>query len=244
MTDKKLIFIHLPKTAGTTIRSILNQQYGKDRICGIYDGDPGFLSHEAFDALPETEKEQYQVYCGHFPYGLHEKIKGKAHYYAMFRDPVERVISYYHHAMSHSPAFQKNPVSLMKFLDRKDWQVDNLYTRFISGQQAGYGMCHNRMVFKALENIDSHFLAVGLQKNFDISLKILGKRLGWSAPQHPPVNVGKERPSLEYFSVREINRIRELNQLDQVLFDYIQEKFARQRRELEDTHSSPRPEMA
>ena len=226
MPASKLVFIHLPKTAGTTVREILRHQYGPDAICGIYDGDPGFISQEAFAALTPDERDRYRVYCGHFSYGLHQQITAESHYYAMFRDPVERIVSYYHHAMRHAPMFKGRPVSLMKFLDRKDWQIDNLYTRMISGEAAAFGKCTDAMLAQAIDNVARRFVCVGLQNKFDASIALLAIRLQWEeSPAYEPLNVGAGRPSLDYFSNRELDRIRELNELDMRLYGKIKEIF-------------------
>ncbi|HGG60240.1 MAG TPA: hypothetical protein ENK26_10070 [Gammaproteobacteria bacterium] len=226
MSKFRLIFIHLPKTAGTTVREILRSRYGSDAVCGIYDGDPGFISQEAFAALPPSERDQYQIYCGHFAYGIHDKITPATQYYAMFRDPVERVVSYYHHAMRHAPVFQGSPVSLMKFLDRQDWQIDNLYTRMISGQKAPVGKCSEAMLAQAVDNIEKHFVCVGLQDEFHASIDLLCASLGWKAlPDYAPLNIGVGKPSLDYFSSRELDRIRELNTFDLALYEKVRAVF-------------------
>jgi hypothetical protein len=225
MEPGKIIFLHLPKTGGTTLRAIFNQQYGSEAVCGIYDGDPGFISHEDFNALSPIERSTYQVYCGHLPYGLHKDISEKIDYYAMFRKPIERIISYYHHTMTHAPAFKENPVSLLKFLNRQDRQIDNLYTRFISGQSAEFGKCSTAMLFQAMENIDHHFVTVGLQEQFDKSIELLSNKLNWRPVEYTPINVGHRRPSKDYFSHQEIDRISNMNKLDHILYGFVEKRF-------------------
>ena len=64
--DQKLIFIHIPKAAGTSIRTLLNKTFG--------EGDK--IRKEAHGHLEEVYREDYEVFC-------------------VVRDPISRAKSHY-----------------------------------------------------------------------------------------------------------------------------------------------------
>src|SRR5437879_12837060 len=93
--DRTVIFIHIPKTAGITLRYIIEAQYehaGHDKI----DGERIAESVAEFRRLPESEKQNVRVLTGHMPFGLHEAMPQRCHYVTLLRDPTERTISHYY----------------------------------------------------------------------------------------------------------------------------------------------------
>jgi hypothetical protein len=75
-----LIFLHIIKTAGTTIHSIIQSQYAPASLF-FFTSDP-LESLERFIKLPTSEKEKIKVVAGHLTYGIHEYIT----FGASFRD--------------------------------------------------------------------------------------------------------------------------------------------------------------
>src|SRR5947208_15108040 len=84
LSPRWLIFLHLPRTAGTTFVRILERQYGADAVLDLYDSALG----EEVAAL--TELEQVCVITGHFYFGIHTDLSGPCHYVTFLRDPVKR----------------------------------------------------------------------------------------------------------------------------------------------------------
>src|SRR5919108_6323105 len=90
-----LIFLHIPKTAGTTLNRIIEWQYSP---FAIYTMDPYRIraTAERFKRLPETRRRRLRVVRGHMLYGIHEFLPQGATYITMLRDPVARVLSSYY----------------------------------------------------------------------------------------------------------------------------------------------------
>jgi hypothetical protein len=225
-----LIFLHVPKTAGTTVRAIIERQYPPSEVYAIYEGSRAVGHHSMADlkALPEAEKKKIKVYAGHVSYGLHELIPQPVHYYAMLRDPVDRIISYYHHTMHHNPKFGANKISLMKFFARKDPMLHNQQTQIISGIKAPPGACSDEMLWTAIDNINDQFCAVGITEMFDESILLLRKAMAWDLPEYVHENVSVDRPARDFFSEAEINLIKKNNQLDIMLYSYVRRQLQKQ----------------
>jgi len=94
--DTALLFMHIPKTAGTSMRLLLEQFFTKKQRVYLYGGEPPGITLEAFRDLPTDEKEHVRLVYGHFRFGVHEWLPQKARYVTMLRDPVDRVVSLYY----------------------------------------------------------------------------------------------------------------------------------------------------
>jgi hypothetical protein len=106
-----LIFIHIPKTAGTSFRSAAEQFFGRTAVARDYG--KGNLATTALvrqttylgrtDALyPHMYAQGIRMLTGHFPANryLHPFGCG-ARWCTFLRDPVQRVISEYKHVVRH-----------------------------------------------------------------------------------------------------------------------------------------------
>jgi hypothetical protein len=226
MNNDPFIFLHVPKTAGTTLRAIIERQYLDREIYKVYDGSPEHHSTKDLKALDEEEKEKLIAYCGHVAFGVHESIGGNLKYYTLLRDPVERVISFYHHTMTLSPRWRDRRVSLLKFIqEAKHIEIDNLQTRLLSGIPKPFGRCQDGMVWTAIDNIERHFDVVGLSEWFDESLVLMQSALGWEKPFYVKENIGRGRPAAAYYSHLELEAIRDHNRLDSFLYSYVKRRL-------------------
>ena len=67
------IFVHIPKTAGRTLESILERQYPASNIYNLYgyqDSIPE--AAKKLEGASESEKRKIQLVKGHYEFGLNE----------------------------------------------------------------------------------------------------------------------------------------------------------------------------
>ena len=88
-----VIFLHIPKTAGTTLLRILDRQYPPEVVHSF--GADAHQSVVEYKALGEETRNKIRLLRGHMAYGLHEYLPNAAGYFTVLREPVARVISYY-----------------------------------------------------------------------------------------------------------------------------------------------------
>src|SRR5438067_1113873 len=90
-----LIFLHLPKCAGTTLNRLIEREYP---LLEIYSVDPVFYrwSSAHLWSLPKSRLQRFRVFKGHMPFGLHHILPQPATYFTVVRDPIDRMISAFH----------------------------------------------------------------------------------------------------------------------------------------------------
>src|ERR1700746_2327298 len=108
LRTKALLFLHVHKTAGTTLHRIIEQEYNPFRIYTIEGGRIEW-SIDHLKKLSENRRVDLEVVKGHMSFGLHEYLLRPATYITFLRDPVERCISSYSYSKENrfNPFYQR-----------------------------------------------------------------------------------------------------------------------------------------
>ncbi|HEY3128872.1 MAG TPA: sulfotransferase family 2 domain-containing protein [Acidobacteriota bacterium] len=224
MDREALIFLHIPKTAGTTLNRIIEWQYNP---VSIFTVDPHRIRATAarFKRFSEQRRRRFRVVRGHLLYGIHEFLPQGATYITMLRDPVARLLSTYSFILRRPlhPLHRKLKAGRLGVEDliRMTPHRQNLQCRFISGIGTG-GNCDERVLEVAKENLTRAFRVVGLCEQFQESLCLMMAAFGWKVPFYDSWKVAKTRPSIE---PDVIDVIREHNRLDVELYDFAKKLF-------------------
>lgn len=80
-----VIFLHLPRTAGTTLHRIIERQVRPEGIFSI--GWTEQESVQAYRELSQARKAEIRMVRGHMAFGLHEFVPGPSTYFTLLRDP-------------------------------------------------------------------------------------------------------------------------------------------------------------
>jgi len=234
-TEAQIVYLHIPKTAGTTIRGIAFAYYGEARVAPIYPGEPMYLEVQEFANLPETVRDQADFIIGHVTFGFHRYLSGKwpIRYAAMLRDPIRRCASLYDHLAS--TLFDGAAPALSTLLERREGvQFNNHQTRLLSGMHASIGKCTRAMLDKAKENIEQAFIFLGITEMFDESLLLAEAALGWPLRPYEARNISARNPGWQLHQIADkvdkgdLDRLEELNSLDRELYDYARSRFRNQ----------------
>jgi hypothetical protein len=235
-----VIFLHIPKTAGTTLYRILEQNYAKKDIYTFWqDG-----SIDTFKQLSVERKAQIRLLRGHAGYGMHAYLPGPRVYFTMLRDPIKRTISYYHYARR-VPAhycydlINRQQMSLLDFVTSgSDPMADNAHTRLLygleSGQEIPAGQCTSQMLETATHNL-ARLAVVGLAEEFDAKLVLLKRAFGWQKLAYAPQNVADERSKRQPISAETLAALAEVNRFDVQLYACARELFHERVQQLGDS---------
>ncbi len=224
MDRQALIFLHIPKTAGTTLNRIIEWQYNP-RL--IFTMDPYRIRATAdrLRTLSEDRRRRLQVVRGHLYYGIHDCLPQGATYITMLRDPVKRTLSSYYfiqrrplHPMHRKVTSER--VSVEDFI-RLTPHRQNLQCKMIAGLK-GDAPCDEATLEKAKEHLTRSFSVVGICERFEESLVVIARTFDWEIPYYESRKVAKSRPQVESSATE---MIREHNQYDLALYEFGQKLF-------------------
>jgi sulfotransferase famil protein len=231
-----IIFTHVPRTAGTTLITILERQYRPDQQFYFYVREKFGTTDEAleeFMQLPEKKRSRLKVLQGHVSFGLH-RYYNRYTYIALFRDPVERVVSYYYYVINQPGHYLHNIVlanrmRLEEFVKAGlSTEFDNIQTRQISGVEGvSYGKCTGKMLEIAKLNLVRHYTIAGLTERFDETVMLMKQHFGWNYPLYSRRNVQKNKPGKDKIPESTVKLIEQTNALDVELYRFAKKKFER-----------------
>lgn len=189
-----VFFIHIPKTAGTTLHDILGRQYAASRSfkTGSRDHEV-WPSLETFSNMEADRRGQLGLVRGHCVLSVEGLITGPKQFVAFLRDPLQhfRSLFYYIRRATWNPHHDRvvRLAGLAEFLDYQvEYGFDNMQTRHLSGELGAMlpqvsGDPVARAVDAALYQQAVSWLErlgqVGLTDRFDESLLLMRDVLGW-----------------------------------------------------------------
>lgn len=232
-SSENIIFLHLPKTAGSTINNLINQLYPEDVIFSI-EGNP-FAAVDAFASLSQGERAKFHVIKGHLAYGFHHWLVGKSHYFTFLREPIDRVLSDYYFILRtpstpHHAYVTENNLSLKEVVESTKplIMMHNTQTILLSGLwQPGIQECSEEVLERAMENLRRHF-TVCITERFDESLLLLKNRFKWQKIDYQKANVTLNRPNKKDVPQNAVDAIVKTNQFDIRLYQFALSLFEQQ----------------
>ncbi len=244
--DRTLIFLHIGKTAGTTLGRILRRHYPRDQIYSIPvppnareldlcdgSGGPGVrrlhppreMTLITFADLPEDLRRRYRLVLGHTVFGIHELLPQPSCYLTMLRNPVSLVQSLYGYILRtpshfHHSAVAGRGMSLAEFVESGiSIETDNSQVRALSGDlHAPVGACPPELLDRAVANIERRFPVVGITERFDESLIALRENFGLTHLQYVRAKTAPRGQRRERLDPGVVRLIEQRNALDLQLY--------------------------
>ena len=196
-----LIFLHLPKTAGTTLSAVLSRHVPADQCHYLRSAD-GAAAVETFKATPAEQRRRIRLLQGHQVFGLHEYLAPGARYLTIVRDPVDRIATHFDYVVrTEHPMFidpiRDEGMSLYDYaISGISGELENGQVRWIAGID-GDRPLGPADLDRALLNIDNYFAWVGVQERFSESLVALAMTMRWLRVGYRSTNVRPPSRSAE-----------------------------------------------
>ena len=234
-----VIFLHVGKTAGATMRRALRRQFGRGEVLDVRSPTvpPGRLRRDGavawFASLPEPERERPRLIMGHMTYGLHEFVPRPSEYVTLLREPVALVRSQYGHVRRHEGHLlheqAKAYPDIGSYIESGlSLEMDNSQTRaFASDTTTPFGACTPEMLATAKSNL-VRFAVAGTTERFDESVVAMIRAFGWRRVRYVTTNVDPHRAARAPLTDRELALVREHNALDLELYAWAEERFQRE----------------
>ena len=168
---RQCLFLHIPKTAGTSLRDALLRTVPQGEALLVYPDWELGVTYEECVALPAAQLARFRWIYGHYKTGLHRYTASGARYVTFVREPLARLRSNVAHHAAAGTRFAVDGVGVRpsEFINGGlGEEFDNLMTRMISGVPPcadGPGAIGPAHVDLAIDNIREHFAFVGRQEH-------------------------------------------------------------------------------
>jgi hypothetical protein len=217
-----LVFVHIRKTAGYSLRKILLEQYGGRnhvRLLRNFFTRPE-ESLEMVQTIAADPPEDLQVAHGHILFWPQIEWDDSVRFFTVLRDPVERTISHYYWIRARNPSFG---MTLAEALAAGQIH-DNLQTRVLAANDAPIGETPAEALDQAKASLD-RFAVVGLTERFDETLALLTREFGWRRTLYERANVTRSRKPRDELDAETLALIERHNALDIELYRLAAERF-------------------
>jgi hypothetical protein len=237
-----LVFIHVPRTAGSTINKLLMRNY-KYRADSYGDEFfPRYFPTEFLSLIEQPQSPDDRIrpafFTGHINLGSSIFRRMPVRYVAitMLREPVERIVSHYRFNSTQPSVFRdairKDGLDVAAYLKR--FAIEQQYELFAP---ATSGASSDR-VAEAVRNLETSISIFGLQEQFKDFTLMLEQLLGLPDVSHRPLN--RLPKGAAKVTDEQIEQLRVLLRPD-IEFYEAATKLYRQRLELLGDRSSPHP---
>lgn len=222
--QEPLVFLHIFKTAGSTLTNILRKWYNPEKR---------FIKHNVYtNVAPEARKETCTeetinklaqinipnpVFCGHFDQTAYKFPSQCNQFITILRDPFEQMVSAYYFSKTKQP----------NLINLKYSSVEEYVMKFPYRYNLSNSFTKEKITIDNFETvINKYFIAVGSLKNFsktlDVFENVLGKK---NADRNLHVNKNSTQPNEYLIPEHCREKHREKYSLEYAIYDYVNEYY-------------------
>ncbi len=220
---RKLVYIHVGKTAGTSLRLTLVEAFGpetcSDPFVQTYMSEEEARRHRAFPVI-----------CGHISRADQLKWFPDREVITVLRHPIDRCLSFIHYVRNLPPesaviAADARRLSILDLIETDDAQrnLNNTMVRQLGGHMLDAPDDLPELLERAKQTLQAA-MWVGRQSTIDADLIRLGHMLDQDL-RSVRVNVTRNRPRYETESSEVVNRLYSLNGYDLQLWQWAEREL-------------------
>lgn len=216
--DARINFVHIPKTAGTTLMSLLENNFNKDQWYPYRklasDNNFDYTEEDVTRFLTKFSSCNHELMMGHFPLWFFKNKDPEyeqSYFVTVLRDPVERVLSHYAYLQT-----------------TKNHKVDScfdVYPNMMCKMLCTDVTLEGRELLKnSIKNLHRMDFII-FQDDFDNGVRSLFSELNLELKDGriPVLN----KSTKEKVSMETIKKIKKMNRLDVSLYKYAKKHFKR-----------------
>ncbi len=204
-SDAPFFFLHVMKTGGTTLRGHIDNNFSREEVFPDPTVDDAMFAAKAdiryLQRLAPERLATIRIYSAHVPIGLTDRLHRSFTYLTLFRDPVDRTLSWLRQRQrNHQPDESLEEIYDQDTVLRANYVDNHQVKQFaITAEDGAVNHLHPvemddarlRIARTNLERVS----VVGFQDRFDDFLGQLHDRHGWRIGRVPDRNVGESQPA-------------------------------------------------
>jgi len=224
---RQSLFLHIQKTAGTSVVKSVSENYGHDLI-----------SHLDYWTLSSDDIQRVGFISGHFGYDYARQFMKDRYSFTFLRNPVERVLSFYHYACKEADNYDYEVFkvarnhSIEDFLSKCSnhsnikpyvWnhQVWQLACGWGNRIKKSINSCDPEAMLEEAKRHISAFNHVGFVETIEQDMELIFENLGIERRGGiKRENSTGRSNSLNVLSSKARNCLHELTKYDQMFYDY------------------------
>ena len=226
---KKALFLHIQKTAGSSIVDIARCYYRRKDI----------VSHGEYSRYKAEELKHVRFISGHFGYSYAKTLMESRYSFTFLRDPVERILSFYYYnrtrdidefpmtRIAHEMDLEqflkegmKNTLVKSRIWNNQTWQLAEGFGAIAGRGMENYGPEH--LLDMALSHL-GEFSYIGFLESFEDDQNIILSNLGIPIRKKTiHANATKGRLCTRDLSDSTLDLLAELTELDRELYQKAQ----------------------
>jgi sulfotransferase famil protein len=237
---KRPLFLHIQKTAGSSIVRLARSEYGSNEVVSHGDFLEGCTVQD-LDEIVNSKGREPEFFSnktfvsGHFGYEYAKVLMPDRYSFTFLRDPVERILSYYYFCLTRDPQQYEiyaltQKLTLDEFLElgfehpgvkaciwnNQAWQLACGY-----GNSDGRGISSfsSEEILKLAVRHLKDFSYIGFTETFEEDRDNIFEDIGMEVPKKKIVaNANPGRPIAKDLPYSTLNLLDELTRLDKVLY--------------------------
>jgi hypothetical protein len=215
---KPMIFVHVPKTAGTSVQHVFRLWFGNHLYLHYFDQKAGKMPPRRDLASLAGPGEPIVIF-GHFNrydgFGIEDYYPSVDQFVTVLREPLDAALSLYFFIQRVGGNFKEPPsaygISLNQYLEQTSLNMLNHFPRLVT---------HDNYE----QIIDSYFIEIGITEMLEKSMKRIAGKLGlqFEPSQVPRLNV---TPRTKTFSTASKERFIENHQLEYAVYRCAHDRY-------------------
>lgn len=173
-----IFFIHMPKTGGTSIRTLMQEQPDIISMLNVYE-EASYIPTSLFSEFSSEAISKYDVIFGHFKYGIHGLYNKSYKYITLLRNPYDFIKSFYffqiHNSMLNKSPDENDIFHVLR--NSSNIHFDNFFTRVLAAVPDDRQVVEEDYL-AAIDNIERDFIFIGLTEYMAETKRYIGKTFG------------------------------------------------------------------